>query len=97
MVHRVYDDDLLGFLVTEHQIEEQIPDAGAHVHNQDVRGQRIIVLEVFNHRGAEPVITEQDIAAAEDQGGFVKQLSSHGPSFGRGRRRNTGPLASPLK
>ncbi len=59
----------MGFLWGEEEIEENIPDAGAHIFDPDRGGKCVTSLQALNHRGTETVITHEGIAAAEDQDG----------------------------
>lgn len=70
VVHRVHDDELVGSILAQGQIKEDLPDAGAHVPDQNVGRQIIVLLEMLHHRGPETVIPEEDVAAAENQDGF---------------------------
>ena len=59
VLHRVHDDELAGLGFAQGQVEEDVPDAGAHVQGQDVAGQVIGLVQAADHRGAEAVVARR--------------------------------------
>ena len=66
-----------GFFSPKNQVKQQVPDAGAHIHGQDILRQLVVAMEMLDDGRAEAVITPEGVAAAEDDDGFVKHLGGH--------------------
>ncbi len=75
-VDRVDDDEAFGPDLAQRQGEEHPPGAGAHVQEAEPAPQRRgqLLFELPDDCGAEPVIPEEHVAAAQHQDGLAAEL-----------------------
>lgn len=66
----VYDNYSPRLSGSKQEIEQEIPNAGAHIQSVGVIRENIMPIEIIDHLRTKAVIAEQDIAAAENQEGF---------------------------
>jgi hypothetical protein len=73
----IHDENARGATRREQEVEEDVADAGSDVESADGGRERVIPLEILDHQGTEAVISEENVAAAEDENPFAEKLFDH--------------------
>ena len=71
---RIHDEDNFGPVGHEHEVEENLTDAGANIEGRHARRQIEICQQMVDYRRTKTVVPDENISAAEYENRFGKKV-----------------------